>query len=61
MSLDKKEFDVLVNYEKRKDGDITQREISQEIGHSLGTVNKIINDLIKKGYIYCKRIFKRTI
>ena len=38
-------------------GPITQRELVEATGYSLGTINKIINDFIGKEYIdsYCKR------
>lgn len=49
--LKRKEFDILTTLLENKDG-LSQREIAKITGLSLGTVNKIVNELQEKGYIY---------
>ena len=49
--LTKKQFEVLVFIKTNNNNKISQREIAQETGFSLGTVNKIISELIEKEYI----------
>ena len=51
MNLNKKEFSVLTLIESNPKQEFTQREISQECGISLGTVNSTIQSLNEKGYI----------
>ena len=47
--LSKKEFDVLV-YLTESDKTVTQRELSDTFGLSVGTINKVIKELTDKGY-----------
>ena len=51
--LDRKEFDILV---ASLDGKNSQRDIAIKSGYSLGTVNKVYNDLEQKGFIKNKVI-----
>ena len=44
-----------------KDANITQREISQNVGLSLGLVNIIVKKLIKKGYVKIRRLNRRNL
>jgi EPS-associated MarR family transcriptional regulator len=41
------------------DGSVSQRDLSKRIGLSLGSVNYIIKELIKKGYVKAQR-FKNS-
>ncbi len=50
MKLTKKQFDILVMLESRNVA-ISQREISLETGISLGSVNKILNELTDLKYV----------
>jgi EPS-associated MarR family transcriptional regulator len=45
--------------ELSKYGEISQRELSKKMGISLGKVNYLINELIKRGYIKVKT-YKNT-
>lgn len=51
MNLSKKEFLVLTLLERHAQKKYTQREISEELDMSLGTVNSVIQSLSEKGYI----------
>lgn len=55
----REEFEVLDQI--NKNSDIKQREISASTGLSLGSVNLVIKNLIKKGYLTAKRINSRNI
>ncbi|GAG14311.1 unnamed protein product, partial [marine sediment metagenome] len=44
-----------------KDANITQRQISQNVGLSLGLVNIIVKKLIKKGYVKIRRLNRRNL
>ena len=48
--MNKKEF-IILRYICENPGMITQRIITESTGISLGVVNKIVKDLLKKGYI----------
>ena len=50
MELTKKQFDVLVALESAKRA-MSQRDIAEKIGASLGTVNKALKELEEMGYI----------
>jgi len=54
-----KEFKVLSQL--GNDANITQRQISQNVGLSLGLVNIILKKLIKKGYVKIKRLNRRNL
>jgi len=45
--------------ELARDGRLSQRELAQRVGLSLGRVNFIVNSLIEKGYIKARR-FKNS-
>ena len=45
MKLTRKQFDVLTFLEAQSNQNITQREIATEVGVSLGTVNKVLEQL----------------
>lgn len=47
-----KEYAILSIIESKKD--ITQRELSKKVGISLGSINIIINKMIKEGFIRIK-------
>ena len=44
-----------------KDANITQRQISQNVGLSLGLVNIIVKKLIEKGYVKIRRLNRRNL
>ena len=48
MVLSKKQFDVLVAL---TEGKLSQRELEEKTGYSLGTVNKAVKELTAEGYI----------
>lgn len=48
--LTKKEFDILVFLTDAKEV-LTQRELADEMGCSVGTINKVIKDLTERGFI----------
>lgn len=50
MELSRKQFDVLVALEGAKRA-MSQRDIAEKIGASLGTVNKVLKELEEMGYI----------
>ena len=58
MTLSKKQFDVLVAL---TEGKLSQRELEEKTGHSLGTVNKAVKDLTAEGYICDGQITKQGI
>ena len=47
--LQRREFDILTTI--IEDGELTQRELAQKIGASIGTVNKAYQELVKQGLI----------
>ena len=49
-NLTKKQFDILVFLE-RQNAPVSQREIANELGFSIGTVNKLHTDLTEEGLI----------
>ncbi len=51
MSLNRKEFDILILLEKEKGAIFTQRELAKRCNISLGTVNTTLGGLTEKGYI----------
>jgi len=55
--LDESQFKTL--RELAKDGTLSQRELSKKMGLSLGRVNYLVNELLKKGFIKAKR-FKNS-
>jgi EPS-associated MarR family transcriptional regulator len=55
--MDESQFNTL--RELTIDGTLSQRELSQRMGLSLGKVNYVVNALLKKGYIKAKR-FKNS-
>lgn len=50
MELTKKQFDILSALAVA-DGKVTQRQLEQQCGHSLGTINKIMKEFTDLGYI----------
>lgn len=56
MTLSKKQFDVLVAL---TEGKLSQRELEEKTGHSLGTVNKAVKELSAEGYIADGQITKQ--
>lgn len=54
-----KEVEFRTLRELSSDGEISQRDLSKRIGHSLGSVNYILKELIKKGYVKAQR-FKNS-
>ena len=49
-TLTKKQFDVLVLLEKERKA-LTQRQIEEMTGYSLGTVNRVIQELTEKNFV----------
>lgn len=47
--LQRREFDILTTI--IEEGELTQRELAQKIGASIGTVNKTYQELVKEGLI----------
>ena len=57
--LSKKEFEILAYLEKSDSDSVTQKELSQILNFSVGTVNKLWNELEEKGFIENKQITKK--
>lgn len=55
MELTRKQFDILTCLERTK-GDYTQRQIAEETGMSLGTVNRTMSGLTQEGLVSAKGI-----
>jgi len=55
--LDESQFKTL--RELAKDGTLTQRQLSKRMGVSLGKINYLVNQLLKKGYVKARR-FKNS-
>ena len=55
--MNEAEFNTL--RELSSEGTVSQRDLSRKVGLSLGTVNYIIKELIKKGYVKTQR-FKNS-
>ncbi len=53
--LSEKQFDVLVQIAEST-GPLSQRQLQERAGHSLGTVNSVIKDLVGRGLIQNNRI-----
>ena len=56
MSLSKKQFDILSLLEG---GNKSQRDLEKETGYSLGTINKVVNELQDLGFVNGKQISKK--
>lgn len=61
MDLTRKQFDILTYLEAKQDQVVTQREMATEIGISLGTVNKILEQLRQAEMILDNAITKKGI
>ena len=48
--LTRKEFEALVLLTEEREA-LSQREIAKKLSYSLGTVNKLINELAEKNYV----------
>ena len=57
MKKDQDSFNILVNIDKDKNA--SQRQLANNLGFSLGKLNYLLNELIKKGLIKIER-FKRN-
>lgn len=57
--LNKKEFAILTYLEANNNAKLTQKELAEELGFSVGTVNKLWNELEEKGFIENKQITKK--
>lgn len=57
--LNKKEFAVLTYLEANNNEKLTQKELAEELDFSVGTVNKLWNELEEKGFIENKQITKK--
>lgn len=57
--LNKKEFAILTYLEANNDEKFTQKELAEELNFSVGTVNKLWNELEEKGFIENKQITKK--
>lgn len=54
-TLSKKQFDVLVLLEKERKA-FTQRQIEENTGYSLGTINKVMQELSELRYVENARL-----
>ncbi|MCI8514219.1 MAG: NTP transferase domain-containing protein [Lachnospiraceae bacterium] len=59
MDLTRKQFDILVQSEKGGAEEKTQRELAKEAGISLGSVNRILNQMEEAGWIRKNQITDR--
>ncbi len=50
MELSRKQFDVLEAFATAKDS-LTQRQLEEITGHSLGTINRVVKELTELGYV----------
>ena len=57
--LNKKEFSVLAYVEANQNEKLTQKELAEALNFSVGTVNKLWNELEEKGFIEDKHITKK--
>lgn len=57
--LNKKEFSVLTYIEANQNEKLTQKELAEALKFSVGTVNKLWNELEEKGFIEGKHITKK--
>ncbi len=57
--LNKKEFAILTYLEANNNEKLTQKELAEELDFSVGTVNKLWNELEEKGFIENKQITKK--
>lgn len=57
--LNKKEFSILAYLEANHNDKLTQKELAEELKFSVGTVNKLWNELEEKGFIENKQITKK--
>lgn len=57
--LNKKEFNILTYIEATQHEKITQKELAEVLKFSVGTVNKLFNELEEKGFIENKQITKK--
>lgn len=57
--LNKKEFNILTYIEANQNEKITQKELAEVLKFSVGTVNKLFNELEEKGFIENKQITKK--
>lgn len=57
--LNKKEFAILTYLEANNNEKLTQKELAEELNFSVGTVNKLWNELEEKGLIENKQITKK--
>ena len=57
--LNKKEFSALTYIEANQNEKLTQKELSEALNFSVGTVNRLWNELEEKGFIENKKITKK--
>ena len=50
MELSKKQFDILTTL-ALTDVSLTQRQLEEKTGHSLGTINRVIKELTELGFV----------
>ena len=50
MELTRKQFDVLSTLETSKEK-LSQRQLEEKTGHSLGTINKAMKEFVEKGFV----------
>ena len=51
MNLTYNQFEILVNIEKKQNEKNSQREIASDVNLSVGTVNKVISELLENGLV----------
>ena len=54
------DVEVLILEELEKNSDITQRELSEKTGLSLGMVNLLLKKFIKKGFVKLERLNSKS-
>ena len=57
MKLSRKQFDILSAMVEDKTAAKTQRELESITGFSLGTVNRVVNELVENGLIKDGKIY----
>ena len=55
MELNRKQFDVLETLATTKEN-LTQRQLEEITGHSLGTINRVMKELTEAGYVVDRKI-----
>ena len=54
------DVEVLILEELEKNPDVTQRDLSEKTGLSLGMVNMLLKKFVKKGFVKLERLNSRS-